>query len=79
MNPVIQKLAEQAGAKFIKNVIVVADQGVSGNASDFIPKFAELIVAECIREIGAKSLELLDTEFCQHYQARLSKRFGVDV
>lgn len=48
MNEIIRILAEQAGAKFFKDVIVVGDRGASGNATDFIPKFAELIVQECI-------------------------------
>ena len=40
-------------------------------------KFAELIVEECIREIGYKSVELLDIDFYPHYQERLKKHFGV--
>ena len=41
-------------------------------------KFAELIVRECIREIGYKSVELLDIDFYPHYQERLKKHFGVE-
>jgi hypothetical protein len=41
-------------------------------------KFAELIVEECIREIGYKSVELLDIDFYPHYQERLKKHFGVE-
>ena len=41
-------------------------------------KFAELIVRECIREIGYKSVELLDIDFYPHYQERLKKYFGVE-
>lgn len=45
---------------------------------DFVEKFAELIVEECIREIGYKSIELLDIDFYPHYQERLKKHFGVE-
>ena len=41
-------------------------------------KFAQLIVRECIREIGYKSVELLDIDFYPHYQERLKKHFGVE-
>ena len=41
-------------------------------------KFADLIVEECIREIGYKSVELLDIDFYPHYQERLKKYFGVE-
>jgi len=41
-------------------------------------KFAELIVKECIKEIGYKSVELLDIDFYPHYQERLKKYFGVE-
>ena len=51
MNQRIKELAEQAGAKFLKNVAVVADNGSSGLATDFIPAFAELIVKDCIAEV----------------------------
>ena len=49
MNERIRALAEAAGAKYFKDVAVVADRGASGNATDFIPKFAELIVRECMQ------------------------------
>jgi hypothetical protein len=39
---------------------------------------AELIVKVCIREIGYKSVELLDIDFYPHYQERLKKYFGVE-
>lgn len=43
-----------------------------------LEKYAELIVRECIREIGYKSVELLDIDFYPHYQERLKKHFGVE-
>jgi hypothetical protein len=44
MNERIQQLAEQAGFKYIK------DEGIgwSGNYNASLPKFAELIVRECV-------------------------------
>jgi hypothetical protein len=44
----------------------------------FSEKFAELIVKECIKEIGYKSVELLDIDFYPHYQERLKNYFGVE-
>ena len=52
MNERIRALAEAAGAKYFKDVAVVADRGASGNATDFIPKFAELIVRECMDNLA---------------------------
>ena len=44
MNPRIKELAEQAGFQYIR------DEGIgwAGNYNSSLPKFAELIVAECI-------------------------------
>ena len=44
MNERIKQLAEQAGFQYIK------DEGIgwAGNYNDSLPKFAELIVRECI-------------------------------
>jgi hypothetical protein len=44
MNERIEKLAEQAGFQYIK------DEGIgwAGNYNASLPKFAELIVAECL-------------------------------
>lgn len=41
-------------------------------------KFAQLIVKDCVREIGHKSADLLDIDFYPHYQERLKKHFGVE-
>ena len=46
--------------------------------AEHMEKFAELIVRECIREIGYKRVELLDIDFYPHYQERLKKHFGVE-
>lgn len=42
-------------------------------------KFAHMIIQECIKEIGYKSVELLDVDLYQHYQERLKKHFGVEL
>lgn len=47
----IRRLAEQAGAKIFPTVMVVADGGSSGRATEFIPRLVELIVAEVIDKI----------------------------
>ena len=88
MNERIRKLYEQAHES--KPVIVVDPvtcQPVHkiGNGGKpmyhrelNLEKFAELLVRECIREIGYKSVELLDIDFYTHYQERLKKHFGVE-
>ena len=67
MNERIKELAEQAG--FYSSEY--------GNAEGSFIKFAELIVKECIKEIGHKSVDLLDVDLFPHYQERLKKHFGV--
>jgi hypothetical protein len=37
------QLAEKAGAKVFPHVVVVADDGSSGNATEFIHRFASLL------------------------------------
>ena len=47
MNERLKKLAEQAGFQYIK------DEGIgwAGNYNDSLPKFAELIVRECLEQV----------------------------
>jgi len=47
MNERIKKLAEQAGFQYIK------DEGIgwAGNYNASLPKFAELIVRECLEQV----------------------------
>lgn len=68
----LDKLAAQS--------LVYADTGLDDGKELIFSKekFAELIVEECIREIGYKSVELLDIDFYPHYQERLKKHFGVE-
>lgn len=66
MNERIQELAEQCW-----------EERKYGPAWFNQEKFAELIVKECIKEIGHKSVDLLDVDLFPHYQERLKKHFGV--
>lgn len=79
MNERIRELAEQAGLTKILNEH--AHEFGNGQFENTqypeLSKFAELILRECIREIGYKSVELLDIDFYPHYQERLRKHFGV--
>lgn len=71
MNTRIQELLAQA----------YKEASVPGPIEDKVTvqeKFAEMIVRECIKEIGYKSVELLDIDFYPHYQERLKKHFGVE-
>ena len=79
MNERIRELKRQA--------MLFAQEKCDGQTTDmrgnlrsdiWTEKFAELIVRECIKEIGYKSTELLDIDFYQHYQERLKKYFGVE-
>lgn len=71
MNELIEKFAEQCTTSCIDG------RGVELNEID-VEKFAELIVRECVKEIGYKSVDLLDIDFYLHYQERLKKHFGVE-
>ena len=61
MNERIDKLAEQAGFQYIK------DEGIgwAGNYNSSLPKFAELIVRECIDIVPWQ------------YEEKIKKHFGV--
>jgi hypothetical protein len=67
MNERIEKLIDDAKLTAVSEMF-----------EDNLAKFAELIVRECIKEIGYKSAELLDIDFYTHYQERLKKHFGVE-
>jgi hypothetical protein len=80
----IQELAEAAGAKYFKDVIVVADHNSSGNATNFVPKFAELVAQECAKVCDDVGVAL----FAEPHQSNLTtaqtcalaikKHFGVE-
>ena len=79
MNERIQQLAAHAKA-YANQCTKDIDGDVSWHWMEYYTeKFAELIVAECIKEIGYKSVELLDIDFYPHYQERLKKHFGVEA
>ena len=66
MNERIKELAEQAGAEFYADTILVNGK----DADDLMRKFAELIVRECINVASnAKSLEAA---------AMIKQRFGIE-
>ena len=66
MNEQIKQLAEQAGAEFYADTILVNGK----DADDLMRKFAELIVRECINVASnAKSLEAA---------AMIKQRFGIE-
>ena len=76
MNERIKKLAEQAGFQYIK------DEGIgwAGNYNDSLPKFAELIVKECME---VASPNYMDTPEDSAYYVelaidRIADHFGVD-
>jgi hypothetical protein len=64
MNTRIKELAEQAGFQYIK------DEGIgwAGNHNASLPKFAELIVKECIEISQVGSIT----------ESKLKKHFGLE-
>jgi hypothetical protein len=74
MNERIKELAEQANSYARSDNSSMLFENYQKRYTE---KFAELIVEEYIREIGYKSVELLDIDFYPHYQERLKKHFGV--
>jgi hypothetical protein len=72
MNERIQKLAEQAGFKYIK------DEGIgwAGNYNASLEKFAELIVRECADLFDKDEMELTLTERTIH--SMIKEHFGVE-
>ena len=67
MNERIKRLAEQAGFQYIK------DEGIgwAGNYNASLPKFAELIVQECItinkQELSFNAFEQLLNKYNDHF------------
>jgi len=79
MNERVKQLAVQATIKTSHKYHTWGDRIATETKEVFDrEKFAELIVRECIKEIGYKSVELLDIDFYPHYQERLKKYFGVE-
>ena len=69
MNERIKQLAEQAGFRYIK------DEGIgwAGNYNSSLPKFAELIIWECV-----ESLSELDEDYIAIYQQHILEHFGME-
>ena len=67
MNERIKRLAEQAGFQYIK------DDGIgwAGNYNASLPKFAELIVWECIKinrqELSFVAFDVLHDRYEEHF------------
>jgi len=85
MNRVIEDLAEQAGFQYIKDSGI----GWAGNYNASLPKFAELIVRECIDKIttydlvpghSAKWEDIYDihARLLQDLGEELKEHFGVE-
>jgi len=77
MNERIKKLAEQAGFQYIK------DEGIgwAGNYNDSLPKFAELIVRECLEQVDKVDNMLEDDKektAIAWVGLAIAKHFGVE-
>ena len=77
MNERIKQLAEQAGFRYIK------DEGIgwAGNYNSSLPKFAELIIWECVSNLEVTSI-CFDGDVGRGIRtaARLTREhFGVDL
>jgi hypothetical protein len=83
MNPRIRELAEQAGFQYIK------DEGIgwAGNHNASLPKFAELIVRECVTAITDDDLAkdcgtiLMDSyaKGMRYSAEKIKEHFGVEA
>jgi hypothetical protein len=77
MNERIRELAEQAGFQYIK------DEGIgwAGNHNASLPKFAELIVADCL-DVVAMRIYLGPVEMCRQeckaLASEIKEHFGVE-
>ena len=71
MNERAKQLAEQAGFQYIK------DEGIgwAGNYNASLPKFAELIVRECMSLVSEPGPDMNDTE--RGILAQIKEHFGV--
>jgi hypothetical protein len=79
MNERIQELAEQAGFQYIK------DEGIgwAGNYNSSLPKFAELIIQECLLALEPDLYESdieykVDQAFYKKCERIIKKHFGVE-
>ena len=72
MNERIKELAEEAGFRYIK------DEGIgwAGNHNASLPRFAELIVRECIDIVSPYAIRMENFDG-GHPIADLKKHFGV--
>jgi nitrogenase molybdenum-iron protein alpha/beta subunit len=73
LNPVVQKLAEQAKGFVDLNQHVGGDNGCMIYTYEGLNKFAELIVREC-----CSAIRLNDVFFGGKFQGAILKHFGVE-
>jgi len=74
MNERIKELAEQAGFQYIK------DEGIgwAGNYNDSLPKFAELIVRECIDIAKHHVMNISTYGDAEFVDEQIKQHFGVE-
>jgi hypothetical protein len=80
MNERIRQLAEQAGFQYIK------DEGIgwAGNYNNSLPKFAELIVQECLLSLEPDPMAPainydVEEKFYKRSADKIKKHFGVEI
>jgi hypothetical protein len=73
MNNRIKELAEEAGFRYIK------DEGIgwAGNHNASLPRFAELIVRECVRHFNEDYERNFDTLWREDLSKSIKQHFGV--
>jgi hypothetical protein len=74
MNERIRELAEQAGFQYIKDEKI----GWAGNYNSSLPKFAELIVRECVRYFNEDYQRDFDTLWREDLTKGIKEHFGVE-
>ena len=74
MNERIKELLEQAGFQYIKEEGI----GWAGNYNASLPKFAELIVQECVRHFNEDYQRDFDTLWREDLSKSIKQHFGVE-
>jgi len=79
MNERIREIAEKAGVKYFGDKAVIADKGISGLATEFIPTFSELLIVECIKASieAIKNNNIGDREDCIIVGNSIADYFGM--
>ena len=74
MNERIRELAEQAGFQYVKDERI----GWAGNYNASLPKFAELIVRECLAQVFHTIEDEEQDNISGSIRDRIKKHFGVN-